>query len=226
VLYNFANFLVNFHSAVRNRHTFLTVFTGNLQTEDSTVSLCCEHVLRVTLWISLIKYGTYETSSVWQTLLPVLWFCKRACTVTSHFLPRSSFFTFIVLKIRFPQQRQYLAWLHPYSTELRKKLEVHFLVEKFEVEVNPLTAELNPICHLLPLLGAHHILHGSRVRVNYHNYKSKNVISILSQINPVHDVITYSSEIHINTIHSSRLSEWILDFRFSQETLICIFLSH
>jgi len=33
-------------------------------------------------------------------------------------------------------------------------------------EFNPLNAELNPICHLLALLGAHHILHVSRVRVN------------------------------------------------------------
>jgi transposase len=31
--------------------------------------------------------------------------------------------------------------------------------------INPLKAELNPICHLLALLGAHHILHVSRVRV-------------------------------------------------------------
>ena len=31
--------------------------------------------------------------------------------------------------------------------------------------VNPLNAELNPICHLLALLGAHHILHVSRIRV-------------------------------------------------------------
>ena len=30
---------------------------------------------------------------------------------------------------------------------------------------NPLNAELNPICHLLALLGNHHILHVSRVRV-------------------------------------------------------------
>ena len=31
---------------------------------------------------------------------------------------------------------------------------------------NPLNAELNPICHLLALLGVHHILHVSRIRVN------------------------------------------------------------
>jgi len=31
--------------------------------------------------------------------------------------------------------------------------------------INPLNAQLNPICHLLALLGAHHILHVSRKRV-------------------------------------------------------------
>jgi len=31
---------------------------------------------------------------------------------------------------------------------------------------NPLNAKLNPICHLLALLGAHHILHVSRIKVN------------------------------------------------------------
>jgi hypothetical protein len=32
--------------------------------------------------------------------------------------------------------------------------------------INPLNAKSNPICHLLALLGAHHILHISGVRVN------------------------------------------------------------
>ena len=31
--------------------------------------------------------------------------------------------------------------------------------------LNPLNAELNPICHLLALLGVHHFLHVSRIRV-------------------------------------------------------------
>ena len=34
-----------------------------------------------------------------------------------------------------------------------------------EWHLNPLNAKLNPICHLLTLLGAHHILHVSRIRV-------------------------------------------------------------
>jgi len=32
--------------------------------------------------------------------------------------------------------------------------------------INPLNAELNPICYLLALLGAHHFLHVSRIRIN------------------------------------------------------------
>jgi len=32
------------------------------------------------------------------------------------------------------------------------------------LSVNPLNAELNPICHMLALLGAHPILHVSRMK--------------------------------------------------------------
>jgi len=37
------------------------------------------------------------------------------------------------------------------------------------VLINPLNAELNPICHLLALLGSHHSLRVSRVRVKVHS---------------------------------------------------------
>jgi len=36
----------------------------------------------------------------------------------------------------------------------------------FADDINPLKADLNPICHLLALLGAHPILHISGIRVN------------------------------------------------------------
>ena len=39
-------------------------------------------------------------------------------------------------------------------------------VSLFTIIFNPLNAELNPICHLLALLRAHHILHVGRIRVN------------------------------------------------------------
>jgi hypothetical protein len=46
------------------------------------------------------------------------------------------------------------------------------------MQINLLNAELHPICHLLALLGAHHILHVSRIMVKVgrrginHNYTS------------------------------------------------------
>jgi len=35
----------------------------------------------------------------------------------------------------------------------------------YSVLLNPLNPELNPICYLLALLGAHHFIHLSRIRV-------------------------------------------------------------
>ena len=37
-----------------------------------------------------------------------------------------------------------------------------------DASINPLNADLNPICHLLAFLGAHHILHVSRIKVKYY----------------------------------------------------------
>jgi len=42
-----------------------------------------------------------------------------------------------------------------YTLEQAKKTE----------NVNPLNPKLNPICYLLAILGAHHFLHVSRIRV-------------------------------------------------------------
>jgi hypothetical protein len=35
----------------------------------------------------------------------------------------------------------------------------------YQITLNPLNSELNPICYLLALLGAHHFIHVSRIRV-------------------------------------------------------------
>ena len=51
--------------------------------------------------------------------------------------------------------------------------------------VNPLNAELNPICHLLALVGAHHIVHVSWVRVNTNRFLPVNHNTILFGYNDV-----------------------------------------
>jgi hypothetical protein len=52
-----------------------------------------------------------------------------------------------------------------WSEEKLSLFPTEMLTHRF-TSFNPLNAELNPICHLLALLEAHHILHISRVRVN------------------------------------------------------------
>jgi hypothetical protein len=44
-------------------------------------------------------------------------------------------------------------------------LQKRFCLQLFKYNINPLKAELNPIRHLLALVGARHIVHVSRVRV-------------------------------------------------------------
>jgi hypothetical protein len=56
-------------------------------------------------------------------------------------------------------QTVYIARLKNASQHNHFNFGLHMLV------FNPLNAELNSTCHLLALLGAHHILHVSRIRV-------------------------------------------------------------
>ena len=62
--------------------------------------------------------------------------------------------------------------------------------------INPLIAELNPICYLLALLGAHHFLHFSRIRVKSLTLRLLSYIYIYGA--PILDV----SRSHTTTQHS------------------------
>ena len=55
--------------------------------------------------------------------------------------------------------------LHFYSDFRRMLAQHHLLQTCSNLCINPLNAELYPICYLLALLGAHHFLHLSRIRV-------------------------------------------------------------
>jgi transposase len=61
--------------------------------------------------------------------------------------------------------------LNPLNAELNPichllaLLGVHHFLHVSRIRVNPLNPELNPICYLLALLGAHHFLHVSRIRI-------------------------------------------------------------
>jgi hypothetical protein len=51
---------------------------------------------------------------------------------------------------------------HMFKLHYKTKINLTSTVKS----LNPLNTELNPICHLLALLGAHHFLHVSMIRVN------------------------------------------------------------
>jgi hypothetical protein len=55
---------------------------------------------------------------------------------------------------------------HEHTTSKQKCLLLEQFFMSGSLTFNPLNTELNPICRLLALLGAHHILHVSRIRVN------------------------------------------------------------
>jgi len=67
--------------------------------------------------------------------------------------------------------------------------------ELYELTFNPLSPELNPTCYLLALLGAHHFLHVSKIRVKLLTFRL-----LMSYIygTPILDV----SRSHTTTQHS------------------------
>jgi len=67
--------------------------------------------------------------------------------------------------------------------------------------INPLNARLNPICHPLALLGAHHILHTSRVRVN----------PLKPELNPMCYLLALLGAHHF--LHVSRIGVKLLTLR-------------
>ena len=74
-------------------------------------------------------------------------------------------------------------------------ITTNYLCDMYKPFFNPLNPELNPICYLLALLGAHHFLHVSRIRVKLLNFRR-----LMSYIYgaPILDV----SRSHTTTQHS------------------------
>jgi hypothetical protein len=68
--------------------------------------------------------------------------------------------------------------------------------------INPLNAELNPICHLLALLGVHHFLHVSRVRV-----KSLTLRLLMSYIYMEHLFLMFLDHTRRTTVDKTPLDE-------------------
>jgi hypothetical protein len=61
----------------------------------------------------------------------------------------------------------------------------------FVTRINPLNTELNPICYLLALLGAHHFLHVSRIRVNVDTKRHTRKLTFMQLLEMLFDLKSY-----------------------------------
>ena len=96
----------------------------------------------------------------------------------------------------------------PYKLEwCLSKLPVDYILKCMKSgKLNPLNAELNPICHLLSLLGVHHFLHLSKIRV-----KSLTLRLLMSYIYIYRAPILDVSRSHTQrrtTVSRTPLDEW------------------
>ena len=76
--------------------------------------------------------------------------------------------------------------------------QIHRCEDNIRMGFNPLNAELYPICHLLELLGAHHILHVSRISVNLAQDRNKwrrTEGNLLANYRPRHKEVTDKREV-------------------------------
>ena len=87
--------------------------------------------------------------------------------------------------------------------------------------LNPLNTELNPISHLLALLGAHTILHISRIKVNVLEYKYK-FNPLNSELNPICCLLALLAP---HFLHVSRITVKSLPLRLLMSYIyICMYI--
>jgi hypothetical protein len=113
--------------------------------------------------------------------------------------------------------------------------------------INPLNVKLNPTCHLLALLGAHHILHVSRVGDKYLTNKLTKLLlksmlqgsstdrfaSVSRYYHPyeicsfipastkfLHWVLFYNSSVYVFTLNTS-YNHLMLSFHLSSHLIFC-----
>jgi len=97
---------------------------------------------------------------VWYVCIKI---SSISCWVGSYFLDAKSSET----NVRWRYPNHYYSLTIITATVFRWEMTLNCdVIRQESSDINPLNAELNPICHLLALL-AHHILHVSGLRVNF-----------------------------------------------------------
>ena len=125
------------------------------------------------------------------------------CSVTAE--------KFIQFFVNNQPDAQFLLPVYIYSNSLHVSSTPVLIIRRINC-INTLNSELNPICHLLALLRAHHILHVSRIRVNttpgtcqlwYMIYLLTAINPLNSELNPICHLPALLGAHHI--LHVSRI---------------------
>jgi len=127
--------------------------------------------------VIITMYGTVNLKATNLSIKPVFSCCwiryifdillplsKRVSFIGSFVACFVGFFLVHIFLARVWETRAPLSG-RPASTALLSLQWIQYIFDILLPLFNPLNPELSPICHLLPLLGAHNILHVSRIRV-------------------------------------------------------------
>jgi len=129
--------------------------------------------------VSMLRHTCIACSVPCLIICPLSMSSKADSTICTskkiHVPTAISILMYFILRIFWPLYTLHICNSHciisvcitTYFTQETKHTKIHFAKYKkmLYVFINPLNPELNPICYLLALLGAHHFLQVSRIRV-------------------------------------------------------------
>ena len=162
--------------------------------------------------VALFSLSVLNPGLSWQTTLHVTSFPPSYLLGTNFFFKQNKFSQGLCSPLRLSPCQNYVTWiLYEFWTcliwhntgffvffgggEGRLGADIDKVKHWQGPFFNPLNPELNPICYLLALLGAHHFLHVSRIRIKLLTFR---LLMSYIYIAPIPDV----SRLHTTTQHS------------------------
>jgi len=110
---------------------------------------------------SLSNFSRFDhPKNIWRAVLIIKLFVMYFSALPRHFVPLRSKYSHQHPILKHPQRTFLPQYKRPSFTPIQNNRQNYS-----SVYLNPLKPELNPICYLLALLGAHHFLRLSRIRV-------------------------------------------------------------
>jgi hypothetical protein len=130
---------------------------------QNQVCCCCYHVSRHAPFLVRLTYSVRCSEHMRK---PNRRTVKLQLLQCIHICRHRVFSLYLAIALSFHQESIVHNW-HPFHFNRTAKFIHQYFI--YQSPINPLNAELNPIRHLLALVGAHHFVHVSMVRVKYYD---------------------------------------------------------